>query len=241
MSKGTLDRSTFETIENYVLERMDLGERMAFEQRMAGDAALRAEVELERENIRAVELGGVTRMLRGIAVDDDPGRSGGNWSRYLKYAAVIAVLAAAGIWWSLRPTLNERLFTEHFSADPGLPVVMGATDDPAFADAMISYKEGRYADARAKWAPLLRAAPENDTLRYYMASAWLAEGDVREALPLLNGLAMESTSVFHDKARWFLFLACVRLGETEKARSMDLESDTTYGLRVRKIMSQLGN
>ena len=122
MSNGALDRPTFEAIESYVLDRMDALEREAFEQRLAGDATLRAEVELERENIRAVELGGVARLLKGIAAEDGAQASGTNWARYLKYAAMIAVLISGAIWWSMRPSLNERLFAEYFVADPGLPV-----------------------------------------------------------------------------------------------------------------------
>ena len=56
MSQGALDRNTFEAIEAYVLDRMDTDERTVFEQRMAMEPALREEVDLERENIRAVEL-----------------------------------------------------------------------------------------------------------------------------------------------------------------------------------------
>jgi len=238
MSTSALDRSTFETIEAYVLDRMDAVEHDAFEQRMASDAALRAEVELERENIRAVELGGVTRLLKGIAAED-VAKVGGGWTHYLKYAAVIAVVVTAGLWWSMRPSLNERLFAEHFAADPGLPVAMSATEDPAFADAMVSYKEGKYAEARAKWSPLLQAEPMNDTLRYYMASAWLAEGDAQAALPLLEALSLESGSAFHEKAHWFLFLAHVRNGDVVKAQAMRFDGDTIHADRVRSIKDQL--
>ncbi|MBK9147298.1 MAG: hypothetical protein IPM12_05680 [Flavobacteriales bacterium] len=239
MSNGALDRPTFEAIESYVLDRMDALEREAFEQRLAGDADLRAEVELERENIRAVELGGVTRMLKGIVAEDGAQASGTHWSRYLKYAAVIAVLISGAIWWSMRPSLNERLFAEHFAADPGLPVAMSATADPAFADAMVSYKEGNYAEARAKWSPLLQAEPMNDTLRYYIASAHMAEGDARAAEPMLAALANEGASVFQAKARWFLFLSYVRTGEGEKALAIPLDADTVYSERARLIKAQL--
>lgn len=239
MSNGALDRTTFEAIEAYVLERMDAAERVAFEQRMAGDHALREEVELERENIRAVELGGVTRLLKGIVAEDGAKANRANWTSYMKYAAVIAVLITGAIWWSLRPSLNERLFAEYFAADPGLPVTMSATADPAFADAMVSFKEGKYAEARAKWSPLLQAEPMNDTLRYYIASAHLAEGDAHAAVPMLEALAAEGASVFQAKARWFLFLSYVRTGAIAKARAIPLETDTSYGERVRMIKAQL--
>jgi len=238
MSSSALDRTTFEAIEAYVLDRMSDEERTVFEQRMAGDAVLRAEVELEQENIHAVELGGVTRMLKEIASEEVASEKKDSWKQYLKYAAVVAVILSGSLW-LLRPSANERLFAEHFTADPGLPVAMSSTDDPAFADAMVSYKEGKYAEARAKWSPLLQQAPMNDTLRYYIASTWLAEGDANEAIPLLEGLVDGPDSALRTKAQWFLLLAYVRAGETAKAQAMGLDTDPTYGDRVRVIKAQL--
>jgi len=240
MNQKPIDRTRFEAIEAYVLGTMSADHRVRFEQEVANDPTLRAEVELQRENTLAIEMGGVERMLKQLATEEKnkEGRAAG-WPTYVKYAAVLAVVLTAGLWFALRPSANERLFAEHFTADPGLPVAMSATDDPAFADAMVSYKECKYAEARAKWAPLLQQEPMNDTLRYYIASAWLAEGDVPAAIPMLEALAMEPASVFQTRANWFLLLAYVHTGEFAKAKAIPLESDTTYGERVRLIKAQL--
>lgn len=241
MSQGVLDRTTFEAIETYVLDRMSATDRAAFEQRMAGDAALRAEVELEQENIRAVELGGVTRMLKEIAAEATvrgTNREKGGWKQYLKYAAVVAIILSGSLW-LLRPSANERLFAEHFTADPGLPVAMSSTDDPSFADAMVSYKEGDYERARAKWSTLLQQEPMNDTLRYYIGSAWLADGDAMAAIPLFEVVAADPGSAFRTKARWFLLLAYVSAGETAKAKALDMNGDPAYEERARAIKAQL--
>ncbi len=242
MSEGTLDRPTFEAIEAYVLERMPVAERADFEQRMTTDAALREEVELERENIQAVELGGLSRMLKDIAqAEQGEERGVGRWNRLLKYAAMIAAIMSGAIWWMTRTPLNERIYAAHFTPDPGLPVAMGATTDPAFADAMVAFKLGDYAEARMKWSPLLAEEPANDTLRYYIASAWLAANDTERAIPMLEALEKEPASAFNGRARWYLFLAYVRNGEFLKARSLGLEGDPTYGERAKAIQAELGH
>jgi hypothetical protein len=237
MSRAALDRPTFETIEAYVLDRMSAGERAAFEERLAGDEALRAEVVLERENIHAVELGGITRLLKEIGAEESKAKGAGGWSGYLKYAAMFAVLATVSVWWLSRPNKAERLFAEHFVPDPGLPVAMGAVVDPAFSDAMVAFKLGHYAEARAKWTPLLQREQRNDTLLYYAASAALADDDADAAIPLFSDVGR--TSPFYGKSRWYLFLAYIRSGRVDDARAMDMPGDAVYGDRVRSILAEL--
>jgi hypothetical protein len=241
MSEGALDRKKFEAIEAYVLGTMSAEERARFEQDMSSDAALRAEVELQRENMHAVELGGVERMLRSIAAEElsaerAPQESG---KRYWMYAAAIVLLGIGAAWWSTRTPLNEQLYTEHFTPDPGLPVEMGVTADPAFADAMVAYKLGDYAEARTKWDRLLNDQPRNDTLIFYIASAALAEGDPDSAIKGFKQEAEDVSSPFHDKSRWYLFLSYVRAGRIADAQALRLDTDPVYGERVRSIIGRL--
>jgi hypothetical protein len=239
MSKGILDRTTFETIEAYVLDRLSTADRAAFEERMAADAELCQEVALQQEHIRAVELGGFLRTVQQAGTAHATPARGGPRPNLWRYAAMVALILAAAAWWLARPSNNERLFAEHFRPDPGLPVAMGTTTDPVFADAMVSYKEGAYAKARGAWMTMLRTEPTNDTLQYYIASSLLAEEHVAEAIPLLEILATNADAAFRDRARWYLFLAYIRTGRTAEALAMPLEDDPSHGAQVRTIKQRL--
>ena len=237
-----MDRTRFERIEAYVLGSMSVDERALFEQELAGDPALRAETELQRENTLAIELGGMERMLKSVAAEHrapelDRDVSGTNWKNYLKYAAVVAIVLSGAIWMMTRPSANEQIFAEHFTPDPGLPVAMGASGDLAFSDAMVAYKLGDYQEARDKWSTLLKADPANDTLRYYIGIAALAMDDAAAAVPFFANL--HTGSAFHGKAQWYLFLAYVNEGEFAKARAMPLDNDPIYGERFRAIKAGL--
>ena len=242
MNQGRLDRTRFERIEAYVLGSMSADERALFEQELAGDPALRSELELQRENTLAIELGGMERMLKNVSAEHrtpelDRDVSGTNWKSYLKYAAVVAIVLSGAFWVLTRPSTNERLFAEHFEADPGLPVAMGASTDLAFSDAMVAYKLGDYSEARAKWAALLQADPGNDTLAFYIGSAALAMDDVAAAVPLFENL--HAGSAFHDKAQWYLFLAYLKAGDPAKAKALPIDDSPVYGERARAIKAEL--
>lgn len=241
MNQNPIDRNRFEAIEAYVLGNMSAMEREAFELEMTKDDALRAEVHLQRENTLAVELGGMERMLRSVGAEHagHAAKANGGWTQYLKYAAVVAIVLSGAFWMLTRPSTNERLFAEHYTADPGLPVAMSATDDHAFQDAMVAYKLGDYAEARGKWSSLLRSQPTNDTLRYYIASAALAMNDVVAAIPLLEGVAADPASTFSDKAQWYLFLTYLKVGDNAKAKTMRFDDAPAYGEQVRAIQAEL--
>ena len=74
---------------------------------------------------------------------------------------------------------------------------MSAVNDPVFQDAMVAYKLGDFAEARTKWGNLLQADPGNDTLRFYIANAYVAEGDAKAAIPLFQAVADAPVSYTH--------------------------------------------
>ncbi|MBK6368763.1 MAG: hypothetical protein IPF64_02775 [Flavobacteriales bacterium] len=47
----------------------------------------------------------------------------------------------------------------------------------------------------------------------------------------------EQGSIFYAKARWYLFLAHLRMGDVNALRSMNMELDPIYGERVQEILS----
>ncbi|MBL7945990.1 MAG: hypothetical protein JNN32_07975 [Flavobacteriales bacterium] len=237
---SALDKPTFERIEAYVLGRLSADERLAFEQRLSTDAALRAEVELERENIMAIELGGLQRVLEQVRGEQviEQGH-GGPWISYLKYAAVVAVLFGAALWFIARPNANERTFAAHFVPDPGLPVAMSASDDHAFHDAMVAYKLGDHDEAISKWSALLKEEPSNDTLRYYIGCTELNAGRSDRAVSMLMSVADQSGSAFAAKARWYAFLALVRKGDVAAARAVPFAIDHPYAARAKSVIAEL--
>lgn len=240
MNERPLHQDRFEHIEAYLLDTLSAPDRARFEEELAADPALRHEVALQRENMLAVELGGLQSSLRNIMAANEQvaPRATGRYT-FLRYAAMLAIVAGAAIWFALRPSANDRLYAEHYAVDPGLPVPMSISDDPVFHDAMVAFKLGAYDEARTKWETLRAQEPTNDTLLYYIASAALAQNDPDAAAPLLHQVADDHTSTFADKARWYLFLICVKEDDRACIASAGLEDHPVYGERVRTIQQRL--
>ena len=241
MNEAALHKDRFEAIEAFLLGTLSPEDHRRFEQELAVDASLRDEVELQRENTLAIELAGVTRTLQSARAEHreaTTASNGNSWATYLKYAAMVAVLVLGAVWWITRPAENERLFAEYYVEDPGLPVPMSAVSDPVFQDAMVAYKLGNYGEARTKWGNLLQREPDNDTLRFYIANTYLAEGDAGASIPLFQAVAETQSSTFQNKARWYLFLAYLQDGRLNELPDTTLVNDPTYGERVRAVRSK---
>ena len=216
-----------------------------FEARLAQDAELREETQAMRDSILAIELGGFSRKLKEVVAEEGRvipigGRNTGSrpW-QYFAYAASIAALIAVAFWFFTRPPLNERLFTQYHYPDPGLPVAMSATNDHLFHDAMVAYKLGDHEEAREKWISLLNHSPDNDTLLYYIASTHLNEDRPHAAIPLYERVIADPSSVFTAKARWYLYLSKVHVGEKDPALLEELLRDPDRKEAVQQIQKQL--
>lgn len=246
MKQQALHMDRFEEIETYLLGRSS--DPAQFEGRMANDLDLREEVEVQRENMLAVELGGFSRSLAEIskrhatanpAIGPAPlvRRTSAAW--YMRIAAGLALLLGVAWWFLAPPDAYEQVIAEHYVADPGLPVPMSATSDAAFHDAMVDYKMGAYSKAITKWNTLLVNDPQNDTLRYYLANAHMGDGNANEAIQLYQGLSTDTRSVFHDKAQWRLFLAYVQLHDAEQVQNFTVAPGSPYASEVSVIQELL--
>ena len=214
-----ISQQEFEQIERYLLGGMEAAERTAFERRLAEDAVLRDEVNLQNRLMAAVEIGS---FKRGEA---DPGvqeivakrRSIPSWL----YAAAAVVLAAIGFtgWWLWHdaPMGNENLYTAYFYPDPGLPIAMSSTDRYVFYDGMVSYKEEKYTEAIERWRTLPDDMLATDTLQYYLGMAMLNNGDLDSANVYLQQVSADEQSTFHGKALWYRALIHVKRGEHPQA------------------------
>lgn len=211
-------------ISEYLNGGLTSGERSALEDRMLADHEFRKKV----DEVRALQIGiretYLTEQLeafhaklpdtkRTVKVNNLFWRRSG-WLA----AAAVFVFAMISLWffWPGQ-TPEQKLFSRYYKVDPGLPTLMGASDDYAFETAMVDYKMGNYQEALGKWQPLLMENPGNDTLNYFMGVAYLAVNRPDSALMLFDRTVGTPGSAFRSDAYWYKALALLKQGKSADA------------------------
>jgi tetratricopeptide (TPR) repeat protein len=214
----------FELIEKYLLNQMEQIEKKQFEQNLNANPALKQKLEESRLMLLGIKEASLESRLaefhsatRVVKLDQPKISSVVSMKKWLAAAAVVIVVGiAAFLIFSIDG--NERIFNEYYRTDPGLVTAMSnEADHYEFEKAMVEYKTGEYDKALATWEKLLTITPQNDTLQYFIGSAYLAKKDAVKAIPFLQQVADNTGSFFHNDAIWYLGLALLKEGKQKEA------------------------
>lgn len=138
--------------------------------------------------------------------------------RWVAAACVVLAIASGIVWWLNQPGENEKIYSKYYQPDPGLLTVMGPAESYQFDQAMVDYKSGEYKKAAEGWEAL-RGVYTSDTLHYFIASAWQANGEWEKAEQNYSVVVSDINSALYSDACWYLGLIHLRNGKEEEART----------------------
>jgi tetratricopeptide (TPR) repeat protein len=240
MNDSDITQELFERIEKYLLKKMSAEERLSFENEMAGDAALMNEVSIQRKLLKSVLAGSMKEQLEGIhSATQKESEKKSNRTLWMGLAAGVAILLAAGLYFFNAPDLNEKLFAENTSIDPGLPVPMSASNNFAFHDAMVDYKNEQYEKAISKWQVLQKENPNNDTLTYYIGACYFNSKQYDKALGQFELIHKNNTSAFRNKSQWYAVLSLLQTQQAERIKAIIPYSNSPYEQKILRIQEAL--
>lgn len=208
--------------------------------------ALRAEVAAQREARLAISVASLRQDIadiHGQATESGAGKvqkapaKVRPLNRWLAIAAAVLLAIGAGFW-LLDGNANDRLRDRYAYLDPGLPVVMGITDNREFAEAMTDFTRGEYATALPVFAAL-NAGANNDTLTYYHGAAAYYVGDFVVATSQLLTVAEDQTSLFRERAEWLLSLSYLAEDKRPTARELLMKINNQSGHRFHDQAQEL--
>lgn len=233
-----ISQETQELFERFLLQAMDVSEEEAFLKRLEEEPRLNDQWLEFKKMFRVVEEAGLREKLdefhQEFASDSmvRPLALKRNRNRWLVAASLAVLIVSVGLWFLYQSGGNQQLFERYFTPDPGLPTVMGTPESYDFYEAMVDYKRGDYLPAIEKWQRLLPGRPDNDTLRYFLGAAHLAERNMTEAEKFISSVHKEKSSVFWSEANRYLALILLQKGQREKAINLLMEDPGEENLRI---------
>lgn len=209
----------FEELESYLLQTMTAENRQSLALRIDKDPELAAKLSEVNQLITAIsetELRGHLDILHNSSFKKSD--QSAIRSLFFKWIAVAAAaIIAVVVILNLNTSGNEKLFAKYYHADSGLMTSMSPTDEYDFQVAMIDYKTGKYKDAIEKWELLRKGNEGNDTLNYFLGSAYLALGDANASLSFFDQVINSKSTTFLSDAYWYKGLALLKQGKKKEA------------------------
>nr|WP_321232833.1 tetratricopeptide repeat protein [uncultured Psychroserpens sp.] len=236
---SNISQELLETIERYYNDTMSKQERSDFELKLDENPEFKTQVEDIKTLIFGIENQSLKEQLDVFHEDilephfESSSASGFFTLRKLA-AAVVILLAVTSFWWFSTPQ-NEKLYSEYFTPDPGLPTVMSSNSNFEFYDAMVNYKQGDYKDAIKKWESIHH---KGDTLNYFLGVAYLADKNEKKAIRFLKKATQNSEFALSSEAYYYLGLAQLKKGNVEDAKTSLKRSNTDNS---KALLSQLNN
>jgi hypothetical protein len=236
-------KTSEEKIQDYIDGLLKGEELLAFEQELATDLQLREQLNLHRkvQSILARRTNSGEDELRTHlheAATAHRRPEGNNKSKSL-YRILVPILAAAGIL----IVIKFSLYTS--STLYQLPVmeseiVRGAGEDGKYEDAVISFNNKSFSQARDILDQLIYSDSLNVQYSYYHALTYYGEENWSEAIAKLEAIA-GGESVFAREATYYLAVAYSKENKNEKAILLlqQIKSDDELGTKANKLLKDL--
>ncbi len=242
-----ISQEEFEAIEQYIRQEMPVEEKVEFAKRLSEDVVFQQKFETARLLLVGVREAGLSKKLEDFHRDLPAPEESTNPSHrrtisiktWLVAASVIVILGFGSLLYLNRNSNEEKIFEAYYEPDPGLISAMDVTNNYLFDRAMIDYRTGKYDDALKTWENMLISKPGNDTLNYFIGSAYLAKGQTEQALARFKETIAKPKSYFYNDALWYTGLSFLKENKIKEAISA-IEKSEHYNkdsllLKLKKV------
>ncbi len=204
--------------DQYLSGQLSGEELEDFEYKLKTNLPFKNEFEKYKALIHDIDLAFFKNDLENIHTQTQPTKTVFLNTKLWWAAASIFIVGLIAFYW-IQQNNTPSLYATYFKKDPGLPTLMGVTDQLPFQQAMVLYKQGKYKEARSGWKEMLKAYPQNDTLNYYWAMSYLNENKTDSALYYLDKKSVRESPKFRNDALYYKTLISVKNKDYYKALS----------------------
>ena len=239
----TLSQEQVELIEAYLANELSAADRQAFEQDIADDPAMQAELQTQRAMRLGLQALAIEQRLQRARqrvaeqanstkgdADNQPDapvkpligtKQAPRWGYWAAAASVVIGLGfGLGVYWYQHQPAPELAYLDPATTDQltkSLPADLRPTDRQRIIDAIRGYKAGQY----DKVVEQLRIPSADRRTVYYqhyfLGLGLLARKQYADAIAPLEAAQASLSLPLRQKASWFLAVAYLKNGEKEKA------------------------
>ena len=150
-------------------------------------------------------------------------------------AAILLIGTAALLYIFQNQPIHKKLYDQYFQLYPNtIPLVRGESQAGPMQLAMIEYEAENYKASLTILLGIIRDDPEDNRARFYAAMAFLCLNRPRQAVPNLQQLLKSQDTDYHEKARWYLALAYLKIEAFDQAKSLFREIASSGGFYYEK-------
>lgn len=217
-------------IDKYLDGELEGDKLQIFEKMMEEDSEFLREVDFQKEVREAIAEEDVLELrekLQRIAESDQekcrtiPGKK----IVYTMAAAVIGIVLMAGTWLLLKqfnPDPSE-LYAQYYSPYENVysirsAVTQNTMEEPA-TKAFRNYNKNDWTEAEKYFASAINNNPGNISYLFYAGIVKLELNKTEEALHHFKKVIQEEEGLFTQQAYWYISLAYLKSGNTDKAES----------------------
>lgn len=234
-------QETYDLIEAYLEGTMTAQSKLAFEQSLQNDKALKAEFDFHndlhnelsdkslhdfRSKIKAADRQTDTSTVANKK-DPSPVVSIRKY-KWIGLAASIAALAICFQYFGNVNPSNTDLFASNFEAYEMVLNQRSGDSASLLNQAILQYETGDF-DQAAKDFSSLQKEEENLSYQFYEAIALLGSNKTKEAKHLFNSILKEDNHLLTEQSEWYLALTHIQLNEIVNAKALlNTFSNTHY-------------
>ncbi|MCX2743230.1 tetratricopeptide repeat protein [Mangrovivirga sp. M17] len=234
-----------ELIDRYLAGELNKEEESDFEKMMDDDPSIAKEVEFRKELKLALKKSERIQIKEMLSDSEKPeGKSiNVNWPMYLA-AASVAFIFITGLWFFVlndKPDPDE-LYTAYYAPYENVvqPIERSESIKNLETEAFLAYEEGDYNRARALFTTLEKERNE-PYLQLYLGVTLMSTDDHPLAIDYFIKY-IQSDGKLKDRAMWYLSLAYLKTGETEKTvRTLEdlIELDGYNRYKAEELLSKI--
>lgn len=242
-----MNEREMEMIERYLNDELSDTEKQQAEQRMATDAGLRQRLEIFREyrQMHSPQAASFRQLLDEVQQEYQQGQR--PVRKYWLIAASVSVLCllAAIFYFAFGPSAEPQgLYAQYFEMPADNLSVRGNDGQALLNEAMAYYNEGQFKQASVAFENWQRQNNDSIPILFYQALSQMALEDMPPAIVQLEKIQQQPNvaAEYYRPAQWYLSLAYLQTGQTEKATSLleDLKTATgSYAEKADRLLEEL--